>query len=667
MMPLRVFVPVYRNWGCVVTFRSWRYVALVLLPSALWPISAWGQATIGTSIGSQGPGSETVLVTVDLSIHLNDPDGKPVQGQAVVTLTKLSGEFYRQETTRNGHVVFTFVPPTEYNVQVVAQAYQRTLKHVDAQSGISVTDVSVEMRPVSAEDLALTARMSALKPKAQKELAKAMEELRANDLAKARTHLEAAHRMAPDHAEVNYLFGVYSSQSKDSEQARSYWTKTLELDPKHEGALLSLSQMLLSDNKASEALPLLNRAVAAEPSSWRAHAMLASAEIRLGLSKDAIREAERALELGQQQAAIVQRLLATALAKSGDRERALSVLQSYVNDHPADAEAKADLERFQKVIVTTVATVKATSGDDAPVVTMPAGTDATESEVDAAATSLPLPSSWLPPGVDDKVPPIEPGAVCSLKDVIQQAGKRVQEFVSNVDRYTATESLVHQSVNKWGLPSPAEARTFGYVAEIAERKPGFFNVEEYRSVGGFPGVFPGGVETRGLPALALIFHPDNVGNFDVNCEGLAQRSDGLAWQVHFRQRADRPNTMKRYRIGAEGQSYPVAIKGRAWIAADTFQIVRLETDLIAPMQNIRLTADRAVVEYGSVHFRERHLDMWLPQSADVYFDWQGHRVHRRHSFSDYLLFSIDDKQQIGEPEKVKRAAAPPPVATTAPN
>jgi hypothetical protein len=46
----------------------------------------------------------------------------------------------------------------------------------------------------------------------------------------------------------------------------------------------------------------------------------------------------------------------------------------------------------------------------------------------------------------------------------------------------------------------------------------------------------------------------------------------------------------------------------------------LET-LIAPMQMIRLAADRAVVEYGPVHFRERQLDMWLPQTADVYFDW----------------------------------------------
>jgi hypothetical protein len=125
--------------------------------------------------------------------------------------------------------------------------------------------------------------------------------------------------------------------------------------------------------------------------------------------------------------------------------------------------------------------------------------------------------------------------------------------------------------------------------------------------------------------------------------------------------------MKRYRIGAEGQSYPVAIKGRAWIAADTYQVVRLETDLIAPMHMIRLNADRAVVEYGPVHFRQRQLDMWLPQTADVYFDWQGHRIHRRHTYSDYLLFSIDDKQQIAAPEKEKRAADAPATSKSEPN
>lgn len=643
--------------------KSWRYrvrIALLTVLALLCAVSVLAQIPGGVNLGGQGlpgtTGSNARVVTIDLSITLKDADGKPIQGAAVVTLTRLSGEIFRQENTKSGRVVFTFVPPTEYSIQVVAQAYQRTVKRVDAQGTKSAMDVTIQLQPLSAEDVAFAAKVASLKPKAQKELAKAIESLRANDLPKAHSHLDAVYKLAPDHAEVNYLMGTYSSQAKDPEKARSYWTKTLQLDPKHEGALLSLSEMLLQDNQAAEALPLLNRAADAAPASWRVHAMLASAELRQGAAEDAIKESQRALELGQQQAAIVQRLLASALAKSGDRERAFRILQAYVHDHPADAEAKSDLERWQNSpsAATTAATfnVAGKAIDDTPGDRGPASAAAMESAVDAAATSLPLPSSWLPPGVDDKVPPVEPGAACVLSDVLEGAGKRIQEFVSNVDRYTATESLVHQSIDKWGLASDSQARKYGYVAAITEMKPGIFNVEEYRSVG----EFPGGVETKGFPALALIFHPHNTGNFEMACEGLAQRAGGLAWQVHFSQRADRPNTMKRYRLGVQGQSYPVAIKGRAWFAADTYQIVRLETDLIAPMQVIRLAAERAVVEYGPVHFRERQLDMWLPQSADVYFDWQGHRVHRRHSFTDYMLFSIDDKQQIAEPAKEKQVA-----------
>jgi hypothetical protein len=68
-----------------------------------------------------------------------------------------------------------------------------------------------------------------------------------------------------------------------------------------------------------------------------------------------------------------------------------------------------------------------------------------------------------------------------------------------------------------------------------------------------------------------------------------------------------------------------------------------------------------------VHFRQRQLDMWLPQSADIYFDWLGHRVHRRHSFSNYMLFSIDDQQQIGDPAKAKQVAGAAAKSALAPN
>lgn len=191
---------------------------------------------------------------------------------------------------------------------------------------------------------------------------------------------------------------------------------------------------------------------------------------------------------------------------------------------------------------------------------------------------------------------------------------------------------------------------FDYVVSIKKNRLGLLNVEEYRDTHYSAAQFPDGVTTTGLPALLLIFHPSNVQNFELTCEGLARSRGMWAWQIHFRQRADRPNTIRTYQIGTQGPIYSVALKGRVWIAADSFQIVRLETDLAAPLPQIRLVADHAAIEYGPVHFQSRNLEMWLPQIAEVFYDWRGRRSHRRHSFKNYLLFSVDDKQQISEPK-----------------
>jgi hypothetical protein len=272
-----------------------------------------------------------------------------------------------------------------------------------------------------------------------------------------------------------------------------------------------------------------------------------------------------------------------------------------------------------------------------------------------AGLSLLPPSTWLPPDVDDRVPPVEPGTACDLKEVLQSAEKRVEEFVRDVDRFTATESIIHQSINKWGLASPPETFKFDYLVSIEQAGPGLLDVEEYRPRAYSSARFPDGVERTGLAALMLIFHPYNAGNFEMACEGLAHSNGGLAWQVHFRQRTDKPNTIRVYRVGEKGTGYSAALKGRAWIDADSFQIVRLETDLVAPLPQIRLAADHAAVEYGPVNFQAGNVAMWLPQTAEFYYDWIGRRGHRIHRYANYLLFSVSDKERISAPKVANTA------------
>src|SRR6266852_6875634 len=273
-----------------------------------------------------------------------------------------------------------------------------------------------------------------LAPKLQKELGKALEALRADKPAEARRHLDAVYRSAPDDADANFLLGIYAAEMNDWAHAKSYWERVLVLAPKHLSALLSLGQSLMRENKSAEASQYLNRALEAEPTSWRAHAVLADACLRQGLLDASIEHAERALELGHCQAGVVQPVLAQSLHLHGDQERAIHVLQAYLQDHPTDAAATEQLENLRASL--------GPAGQPSP------GTaSASPSSEPAVAASALLSSNWLPPDIDEKVPPVETGVACNLEEVIEKSGKRIQEFVANVDQFTATEAVTHESIN----------------------------------------------------------------------------------------------------------------------------------------------------------------------------------------------------------------------------
>lgn len=636
--------------------------------------------------------------TTGLIVYLKNASGTAVATPVSVTLVQ-NGRPYRQITTEAGYAWFLDVIPAEYTIKVASGEFRTVLVAIAAApNGLAANELIVELQPISeaeraaavadlatpaqpeavatppppdaggplapeasAELAELTGRPAELSPSvkprdteelivsaapvkaepvplaanAQKEIGKALEALRGHKPADARRHLDTAVRIAPGSPEINYLFGVYSSELSDPGQARSYWQKALEGDPNHLGALLSLASDLLNDRKPDDALPYITRAVEAEPSSWRAHAALAQARLLLGSPEEAAQEAQRALELGHAKAAPLRLVLAQALARTGDSERALRTLKGYLAEYPNDREAARQLEMLA---APRAGTTGAPSSAAEPGLLLPAST-----------LSLPLASNWLPPDVDEEMPAVEAGAACSLEEVLKHADLRIAELMHDVDRITATESLVHYSVNKWGFPAPPEKRRFDYLVSIEELRPGILNVQEYRQ--GRPGTteFPSGIATTGLPALVLIFHQQYQDDFEMSCEGLARWDGRPVWQVHFRQRPDRPNLVRKYKIGLDGPSYPVALKGRAWIAADSYQIVRLETDLVATIPEIQLQADHAIVEYAPVHFKNGNVDMWLPRSAEVYFDFRGRRMHRRHSFDNYLLFSVGEKQKISMP------------------
>jgi tetratricopeptide (TPR) repeat protein len=622
---------------------------LVSLPVAcgllLQAETATGQQMPGLSDGGQyygglNRGGDDLFVYSAVEVDITGPKGAPVSGSVYVSLIRNTGQVFMTAMAQGGKARFANVPKSELTAQVVASGYETAKKAFEMLDKGEVR-VSVELQPMNDKEAAASDRgIAALNPKAQKDIGRALEALRANHANDARNYLEAAQRDAPNSAEVAYLFGMYASQRNDMNLARTYWTRALELNPSHLSSLLAMSQDLLHEHKPAQARAYLDRAEEVEPSSWRVHMLLAQADLFERKYDDAEKEADRSMELGHERAASVEPLLAHALYEKGDKDKAVQVLQDYVAAHPKDANATNLLDRFKNPATTPHAT-----GSGSAVVAADETADVTpEAAMEAAA-------SWMPPDVDEKVPTVETGAACDLDEVIQKVGRQVEELVHEVDRFTATETLTHQSINKYGIASSPEKHKFDYLVAVQEVRPGYLSVTEYRDGGSGLSEFPDGIVTNGLPATVLVFHPYYAPNYEMTCEGLSRSNGTLAWQIHFRQKQGKPNAIRSYQPGMHAPSYAVALKGRAWISADNYQVVRMETDLVAPMPQIRLVAEHTDIEYGPVQFQKANLSMWLPQSAEVYFSWMGHQVHRRHSFNNYLLFGVDEKERIAAPKE----------------
>jgi len=221
------------------------------------------------------------------------------------------------------------------------------------------------------------------------------------------------------------------------------------------------------------------------------------------------------------------------------------------------------------------------------------------------------------------------------------AGQRAKQLVENVARFAATEDLLHEPLDQFGNPVAKEIRKFDYAATISESHQGVLLVDEYRNGQDGAADLPDHIATKGFVALAVIFHPNMQENFQMTCEGLSEWQGHATWLMRFQQRDDRPGRIQNYVVGS--QVYPTKLKGRAWITADNFQIVRIETEQMNHVA--QLSVQHEIAEYGPVHFQKHNLDLWLPKSVDLYLELNRHRYYRRHSFDHYMLFAVESVDQ----------------------
>lgn len=578
-----------------------------------------------------------------IQLAVRDEKDRPLDRQALVQITnKISGRTRAGVTEEDATAMIGDLETGQYDLAVSALGYLTSHQEVMISGRITLNHMEVALKKdPSAVDLGAV-NVKEIPTKVRRNMVHGLVALKSSKLDEAQKKLDAAYKADPSNAEVNFLLGYLYFERQNMERAQSYLTTATKLAPHYGEALTLLGRVQLQRNDADAARGPLEQAVATHPESWMAHYLLSDVYLLQHEFDKAQVQARLAIERGAAAANPAQLILGQALANLQRYPQAIQALETFLKVAPTDPNAKqihelvAELEKRQSQPEEPIASHSIRLG-----------------MIPIVATTDPglIEKNWGPPGVDDTKPAVASGVSCPLEEVITQSGVRVKELVDDLAKFNAVEDIYHEEVDPVGILKKHSTIRFDYVASIAEPKPGSFKVDEFRSGRSDIGAFPEHIATRGLPTMALIFHPDMRDDFDMSCEGLGTWNQKATWLVHFQQREDKPRQIQDYVVN--GRNYAVSLKGRAWISADTFQIVRLESDLTDPIKEIQLRSEHQTVEYAPVRFPKSKSELWLPKNAELYFDLRKHRYFRRHSFDHFMLFSVDTEEKRKEPKEAK--------------
>jgi tetratricopeptide (TPR) repeat protein len=576
---------------------------------------------------------------IEVRLHL--ADGTQFSGLARVRILTTGGPALAENTTdMSGKTTISDLPPGDYTVEASAAGYLAVREEVNLEMKWSSVVVSLTMKP---DNMGLRKDESAsaapiLAPNAHKEVQKGLEAFEKSNLVLARKHFEKALAMAPGNPDVQFLMGALEAQEKNFAAAKEHLEKAIQIYPNHVRSLQLLGELYNHQEQAKNAVPLLEKAVALEDGSWRSHWALGVAYLKTNEAQKARQQAERAIALGKAAAGLAHLLEAQAMIDLGQFDAAETSLQAFIQNDPTSpystrARAALDLvHERQKNQLTSMPLAISDSQRFLAIADLNVGVAPSKDSV------------WAQPGIDEAVPSVSPKISCPLPHVLRGTGKQVDELMSSLEKFSATERVNHFTVTNQGELRAPQIRSFEYVVSVNQLPRGLIELDEYRNGSLDPSQFPASIATMGLPAMALVFHPQMSSDFDFICEGMGQVSGSPAWQVHFQQRPDRPSRIHAYVIA--GNYYSVPLKGRAWVDAATYQLMRLEFELVKPMPQIHLLRERVSIDYAPVQFHSREVQLWLPSHAELLVSRDNKAFFRTHSFSNFQLFSVGTGQQL---------------------
>jgi hypothetical protein len=235
--------------------------------------------------------------------------------------------------------------------------------------------------------------------------------------------------------------------------------------------------------------------------------------------------------------------------------------------------------------------------------------------------------------------PRVPNLICR-EDVAEEASAKA----GNSDGMTQLAGRTTGSIGGHGILTqtppatnklvPGDWHHFDYIIHASKEADGTTTLEESRTgKGGSPTPDPKGI---GFAPLWLIFAAGNRSESNFHYLGTQKVEGHATYVVSF---AQLPAQVRKPSLLATAtDTIPLLYQGVAWIDAHDFHILRLRTDLLAPLPQFNLSRVTSTIEYAQVHIPDLADPLWLPQEVELLWQTNGEESGELHRYSRYQLF-----------------------------
>jgi hypothetical protein len=233
-----------------------------------------------------------------------------------------------------------------------------------------------------------------------------------------------------------------------------------------------------------------------------------------------------------------------------------------------------------------------------------------------------------------------------LGPLLQHVGERMVAFFHTFKDTSSAEEVLLQVTNNRGV-SRTTRNKYMYLMLPDSRSE--YTIEEYRADDKGEPLDLAGSDAGFLLAARLLgqlrfFLPGMQPESEFRYLGTTSNPD--AHVIAFAQKPDEPTT-----VGTIMTPNGVKIllyQGLVWIDAQTYQVLRMKSDLLAPRTDIWLDRQTTDIEFQEVRFSDERT-LWLPREVRVEAAYLHMMYRNRHRYSDYKRFTVDSKDEIKRP------------------